>query len=267
MSAISYDFKRSDWGARPAHNPQKLNYANVGHGILHYPGHPGLIGVSNTTISSLLRGWQDYHMDNKNWSDIAYNVAVDNAGRLWELRGLDRRDGATSGMGGISYSILALLGNQQTPSVEMRNRIHGVFEHIRGQYPQIRSGYHSQYVKTSCPGDELRDWMEGRGKYAVHNPGPVATPIPAGVPFPLPAGKYFGPRYPLSNTRSVSGYYSHREDLRMAQERLKTLGLYPGVPDGLYGDITNSGVFAFQQRNGLTVDGLLGEKTWQKLFA
>ena len=35
------------------------------------------------------RGWQTFHMKTRGWSDIAYNIAVDLAGEVWELRGWD----------------------------------------------------------------------------------------------------------------------------------------------------------------------------------
>ena len=78
--------------------------------------------------------------------------------------------------------------------------------------------------------------------------------------FPLPRGAYFGPR---SGPRaSVSGYYSHRADLRKWQARMRARG-WRITPDGLYGGQTNSVARAFQAEKRLRVDGLIGPETWR----
>lgn len=38
------------------------------------------------------------------------------------------------------------------------------------------------------------------------------------------------------------------------------------IPDGIFGSLTEEAVKAFQKTNGLKVDGIVGEKTWLKLF-
>ena len=51
------------------------------------------------------------------------------------------------------------------------------------------------------------------------------------------------------------------------QKGLNQLGFSVGTADGKYGPKTQSAVRAFQQRYGLTVDGLAGPKTQQKLYS
>ncbi|XRG81086.1 peptidoglycan-binding domain-containing protein [Rossellomorea sp. GAMAL-10_SWC] len=43
----------------------------------------------------------------------------------------------------------------------------------------------------------------------------------------------------------------------------KELGI---TEDGIFGPITDRAVRNFQKKNGLTVDGKVGAKTWAKLF-
>jgi peptidoglycan hydrolase-like protein with peptidoglycan-binding domain len=50
--------------------------------------------------------------------------------------------------------------------------------------------------------------------------------------------------------------------VRDLQEALKTLGYDPGPIDGSFGATTETGVKAFQQRRGITVDGIVGKVTW-----
>ena len=37
------------------------------------------------------------------------------------------------------------------------------------------------------------------------------------------------------------------------------------VADGIFGSLTEEAVKEFQKNNGLTVDGIVGQKTWEKL--
>jgi hypothetical protein len=64
----------------------------------HWPGTDAkLVGLSESQVASQLRGWQNYHMDVKGWSDIAYGVAISWQGVVWDLRGLDCRTAANGG--------------------------------------------------------------------------------------------------------------------------------------------------------------------------
>ena len=77
--------------------------------------------------------------------------------------------------------------------------------------------------------------------------------------FPLPKGWYFGPK--SGPKSSVSGYYSHRSDLKSWQQRMKDRG-WSITPDGLYGPRTATVARKFQAEKKLAVDSLIGVKTW-----
>lgn len=94
---------------------------------------------------------------------------------------------------------------------------------------------------------------------APAQPSPVGNgsrPAPA---FPLPSGSYFGPKD--GPAESVSGYYSHRDDLRTWQSRMAARG-WAIDADGLYGDQTAKVARQFQAEKGLSADGLIGPATW-----
>lgn len=54
---------------------------------------------------------------------------------------------------------------------------------------------------------------------------------------------------------------SRGDTVRTIQTKLKRWGYYSGSADGVYGKKTAAAVRLFQQKNGLTVDGVCGEKT------
>lgn len=55
------------------------------------------------------------------------------------------------------------------------------------------------------------------------------------------------------------------ENVRRVQEALHDLGLDPGPIDGIYGFQTARAVRAFQKRQGLHTDGVVGRATWSRL--
>ena len=56
------------------------------------------------------------------------------------------------------------------------------------------------------------------------------------------------------------------ESVKRLQQKLKDLGYYNGTVDGKYGSGTVTAVQSFQTMNGLTVDGIAGPTTQQRLY-
>lgn len=54
--------------------------------------------------------------------------------------------------------------------------------------------------------------------------------------------------------------------VKRLQQRLRDLGLFSGQIDGIFGEQTLEAVKTFQQQNNLTVDGIVGAKTWEILL-
>ena len=65
--------------------------------------------------------------------------------------------------------------------------------------------------------------------------------------------------------QALSKYGSRGEEVRTIQTKLKRWGYYNGNVDGIYGSGTLAAVKKFQQKNGLTVDGIAGTKTLQAM--
>ena len=80
------------------------------------------------------------------------------------------------------------------------------------------------------------------------------------------------PRWVHFDERQVSaGYPLIRQGSRgvyvcIAQDALTTLGYETGGLDGVFGQITRSSVISYQNNNGLTADGIIGNITWNRLM-
>ncbi len=55
------------------------------------------------------------------------------------------------------------------------------------------------------------------------------------------------------------------ETVKTIQQKLKNWGYYKGAVDGIFGPQTKEAVKYFQRKNGLTVDGIVGNKTLSAL--
>lgn len=54
-------------------------------------------------------------------------------------------------------------------------------------------------------------------------------------------------------------------EVKEVQRRLKLWGYYSGEVDGIFGSATKQAVIAFQKKNGLTADGIVGKATYAAL--
>lgn len=76
----------------------------------------------------------------------------------------------------------------------------------------------------------------------------------------LSAMFYFVSYVPPVNT-TLSQMGSRGNEVRQIQQKLKDWGYYKGSVDGIYGSETKNAVLQFQQKNGLSTDGIAGPAT------
>ncbi len=133
--------------------------------------------------------------------------------------------------------------------------------------PYTGDNPHTKHVHISVDSrpvdfDDTRTWgVANAFAPAKPKPAPGHAATLNAPPFPLRKGYYFGPRLPLRNFRSVSGYFSHAKDLRRWQQRMADRGWRIGVT-GRYDALTAAVAKAFQRQVGLDQSGRIGPLTW-----
>ena len=142
---------RTEWGARPPrkrHNiPTPTRDLIQHHTVGDYRGHTGI------------RAIQDFHMNERGWSDIAYSYIIDRRTlNVYEGRGAGVAGGHTQGHNTTSHGI-CVTGNFEAhqPSDQLIARIaelvaHG---HQHGWWPAKITAGHRDTSATSCPGRYL----------------------------------------------------------------------------------------------------------------
>jgi hypothetical protein len=151
---------RDAWDARDSEGAQLLDRDEVAGIAVHWPGTTDR-HTTQADVAEALRGWQDYHMDGRGWSDIAYQVAVDQAGRAWTLRGLGVRS-AANGDADVNRrygALLLVLAVGEQPSAAMLATARAVVADFRARFPDgqaIRPHSAVRPEGTDCPGDLVR---------------------------------------------------------------------------------------------------------------
>jgi peptidoglycan hydrolase-like protein with peptidoglycan-binding domain len=93
------------------------------------------------------------------------------------------------------------------------------------------------------------------------NAPPTAAPVPTLTRIPTSTKAQLSRELRLASPRMEG------DDVLLIQQRLLALGYSEvGMPDGIFGPLTEQAVRHFQQVNGLVVDGVVGPVTWAALF-
>jgi hypothetical protein len=135
---------------------------------IHYPGTTqDVIGdPGQAAIAGRLRGYRDYHVNTRGWSDIGYNFAIDQGGRVWRCRS-DNWGGSRIGAHCASdanpdantewMGVLLVIGDAETPNAKMiqafRDWRVGRFLARWPRRTAIRGHRQVPGAQTSCPGN------------------------------------------------------------------------------------------------------------------
>ena len=138
---------------------------------VHWPGTAqAAIGESTQAATAArLRGYRDYHVNVKGWSDIGYNHAIDQAGRIWMCRTTQWRGNrvgahcasATNQDANHEYvGVLLIIGQSETPSAKMiaafRDWYHNRFLTGWPGRTDVRGHGQVQGAQTNCPGSRAK---------------------------------------------------------------------------------------------------------------
>jgi N-acetylmuramoyl-L-alanine amidase len=124
------------------------------------------------SCSAVVRSIQNYHMDEKKWSDIAYNFLVGEDGNVYEGRGWKIVGSHCTGWNTRAYGI-AFIGKftKTLPKVAALNAAKALIA-CGVKLKNISSNYtlhgHRDAKSTDCPGDPLynliKTWPQYGGK-------------------------------------------------------------------------------------------------------
>lgn len=155
---------RKQWGARDPRHVTKLPRNPKGFGV-HYNG-PAL-GLSDCNdgvdCAEAVRGTQNYHMDQKGWSDIAYSFLVcPSCGRVYQGRSWDVRTAANGTNRGNDnwHAVMVLIGDDEPITDAAKYGVLWLQRKHAQRYNTDRLKPHRRFKSTACPGKPTTDWLK-----------------------------------------------------------------------------------------------------------
>lgn len=179
---------RDGWTRVP--RPAKLTPLDGGElrGIaLHWTGSESPLGP-NPTIAATARRLEAYRLlhtlpepKGRGWSDCAYNVAIDAAGRVFDIRGIGHRSAANgdAAVNRTHGAVLLMLGRGDVPSQAMLDALRSWRRVVwLRRWPAATAVVgHRDLHQTACPGDVA---------YALVRSGRIVTdPAPTHLEDPM----------------------------------------------------------------------------------
>ena len=145
---------RDAWGARPARAGGKRH--TITRMTLH---HEAVVLGENRNAPGRLRQDQRYHQDQKGWIDIAYHVAVDRNGNLYELRSTELAGDTATDYDTTGHFLVLCEGDFDQESVS-EAQLHGTAVAFAWAAQNFRIktdtlAGHRDFAQTSCPGANL----------------------------------------------------------------------------------------------------------------
>lgn len=237
---------RAQWGARAPRNvSNNITPANGGVAI-HHVGTGSVARPDHSQCAAQVRGIQNFHMDEKTWSDIAYTYLVCAHDHIFVGRGKNVRTAANGSSSGNQnwYAVCGLVGDGDAIGEKLVDAYKSAIVDLRtsGGAGRGVTG-HRDHVATTCPGEKLYEMVtEG-----TLTPGPGVAPPWPGIYQSYP---------PIMRGSSVTTW----------QKQMRVRG-WSITADGAYGPASKSACTSFQRDNGLTADGIVGPATWDATWA
>ena len=175
---------RAEWGGRKPRSISRIP-GPVTSTTFHWEG-PKMGTFTHSSCASKVRGIQNFHMDSRGWSDIAYNAVVCPHGYVFEGRWVGARSAAqgTNAGNDTSYAICGLFGEGDVLTDLMKDAYldcRTYFMATAKTGATIRP--HSYWHATACPGNGVRVWIGDGAKDPIAD-GPEPAPPPPTDPTP-----------------------------------------------------------------------------------
>jgi hypothetical protein len=150
-------YTREQWAARDAKGgPGALDPDGVEGVALHWPAMQRPLKFVEE-VKAALRGWQNFHMDDRGWSDIAYQEAFDQLGNVYELRGIGTQSGANgdTDVNERFGAFLLILAPGEEPSELLVKSVKARIAKHRERFPKSERIVGHGEIRpggTECPG-------------------------------------------------------------------------------------------------------------------
>lgn len=242
---------RSEWTDRgPVKALTRLDPDKVIGTAIHWPGTTAAIGDSGASGTvRRLEGYRRFHTAappiGKGWNDIAYQVAIDQGGRIYSARGLEWQSAAngTEALNERYVAVLLLVGPGEQPSAAMLDSFRWLRQRILARYPLARKVVGHGQIRpkgTACPGPLVMAHIRS---------GDLARPWGGAKP---PAEPYVLRQY-LS--RGSTGRAVEELQRRLNRDLPASLDLRV---DGDFGHFTRVALVDWQRDRHLEADGVAG---------
>lgn len=197
----------------------------------------------------VIRRW---HVGGNGWSDVGYHYFITKAGQVQEGRSLQKQPAAQKphNRGTIAICCHGLRPEKFTRAqfvalIDLCTQIDEAYRH------EVTFHGHREVSRKACPVYPYKEIL------GLDEDGTMAFDTN-----PEPTGR----EQPPSQDLPVLRLFAKGEAVSILQRALNRHGAELTV-DGNFGRDTLEAVRAFQRKNGLGVDGVVGRKTWAKLGA
>lgn len=171
---------RSAWtDTAPGWNRRPLYVVPVGIAC-HWPA-SGRRVSSRSDVAAALRAHRRHHVVNRDWPDIGYNYAVDQAGRVWELAGRRQAAHAASDANPDAnaelYGVLFVVATGEEVSDAAIAAFRELRAHLGAHLPVMGHG-DVRGAQTACPGPSVRAAIAAGKLTSGSRPTTPARPAP-----------------------------------------------------------------------------------------
>lgn len=175
--------RRAEWGARP---PKRVsNNISPSSATAHWGGPSPWRGhhfTDHNHCYTIVRSYQNFHMDGRGWSDIAYTGLPCPHGYVFEGRGPGVRSAANgTNSGNFNSYALCYIGGEGDPLTEAGKQAY--LEGARWLGVPLNK-VHGDWKATGCPGPEITAWVKAGTPIQGKPVPPPSKPPPPKPPEP-----------------------------------------------------------------------------------